>query len=101
MNLPRKPKRWHTYLTHDQVAALAREAGDRGSLILVLSYCGLQWGEAVGLRVKDLDMLRRRINVTVNAVEVGEPDRGWDPEDPQAPVRSLSRRPRSPARSAL
>jgi integrase len=28
-------------------------------------------GEAVGLRVKDLDMLRRRINVTVNAVEVG------------------------------
>lgn len=28
-------------------------------------------GEATGLRVKDLAMLRRRINVTVNAVNVG------------------------------
>ena len=72
MNLPRKTKRSHTYLTHDQVGDLAREAGDKATLVLVLAYCGLRWGEAVGLRVKDLDMLRRRINVTVNAVEVGD-----------------------------
>ncbi len=72
MNLPRKTKRSHTYLTHDQVGDLAREAGDKATLVLVLAYCGLRWGEAVGLRVKDLDMLRRRMNVTVNAVEVGD-----------------------------
>ena len=72
MNLPRKTKRSHTYLTHDQVGDLAREAGDKATLVLVLAYCGLRWGEAVGLRVKDIDMLRRRINVTVNAVEVGD-----------------------------
>ncbi len=40
------------------------------ALVLVLAYTGLRWGEAVGLRVRDLQMLRRRINVTRNAVEV-------------------------------
>jgi integrase len=65
-------KRRHTYLTHDQVALLAQKAGDRSPFVLVLAYTGLRWGEAVGLRVKDLDMLRRRINVTVNAVEVSD-----------------------------
>ena len=72
VNLPRKVKRAHTYLTHEQVAALARESGDKSTLVLVLAYTGLRWGEAVGLRVKDLDVARRRINVTVNAVEVGD-----------------------------
>lgn len=72
VNLPRKVKRAHTYLTHEQVAALAGAAGDKSVLVLVLAYCGLRWGEAIGLRVKDLDMLRRRLNVTVNAVEVGD-----------------------------
>jgi len=70
VNLPRKMRKEHTYLTHDQVSSLALAAGDRATLVLVLAYTGLRWGEAIGLRVKDLDMLRRRINVTVNAVEV-------------------------------
>ena len=72
VNLPRKLKRAHTYLTHEQVAALATAAGDKGVLVLVLAYCGLRWGEAIGLRVQDLDLVRRRINVTVNAVEVAD-----------------------------
>ena len=71
MNLPRKKRKKHVYLSHDQVSALAVASGDYAPLVLVLAYTGLRWGEAVGLRVKDLDMLRRRINVTVNAVEVG------------------------------
>jgi integrase len=70
VKLPRPTKRPHAYLTHDQVSTLALEANDKATLVLVLAYCGLRWGEAIGLRVKDLDMLRRRINVTVNAVEV-------------------------------
>lgn len=70
VNLPRKTKKPHTYLTHEQVHALAGTS-KYPTLILVLAYCGLRWGEAVGLRVQDLDMLRRRINVTENAVEVG------------------------------
>ncbi|MHA7271608.1 tyrosine-type recombinase/integrase [Arthrobacter sp. HLT1-20] len=70
VNLPRKVKKPHTYLTHEQVHSLAM-ASKYPALVLTLAYCGLRWGEAVGLRVKDLDMLRRRVNVTENAVEVG------------------------------
>lgn len=71
VNLPRKGRKERRYLTHDEVSALALAAGDKATLVLVLAYCGLRWGEATGLRVKDLDMLRKRIHVTQNAVEVG------------------------------
>lgn len=71
VNLPRKIRKEHRYLTHQQVHALARAAGDHRALVLVLAYTGLRWGEAIGLRVKDLDLERRRISVSVNAVEVG------------------------------
>jgi integrase len=71
VKLPRKQKKEHVYLSHDQVSSLAVASGTHSTLVLTLAYCGLRWGEAVGLRVKDLDMVRRRINVTVNAVEVG------------------------------
>ena len=63
--------RAHTYLSRDQVEALADAAGEHRTLVLVLAYCGLRWGEAIGLRVRNLDMLRRRINIETNAVEVG------------------------------
>jgi integrase len=39
--------------------------------VLVLAYCGLRWGEVVGLRVRDVEFLRRRISVTENAVQIG------------------------------
>lgn len=69
--LPRKTRREHVYLTHQQVEDLAAESRGHGLLVLVLAYCGLRWGEATGLRVRDLDMLRRRLLVRQNAVEVG------------------------------
>ena len=71
VNLPRKVQKDHLYLSHDEDAALARAPGDRSTLILVLAYCGLRWGEAIGLEVRDLDLARRRININRNAVEVG------------------------------
>ncbi|WP_349307104.1 site-specific integrase [Arthrobacter sp. H35-D1] len=70
VNLPRKVKKPHVYLSHEQVHLLAAESKYE-TLILVLAYCGLRWGEAVALQVKHLNMLKRRINVEVNAVEVG------------------------------
>ncbi|WP_353650082.1 site-specific integrase [Nakamurella sp. A5-74] len=71
VKLPRKVRREHTYLTHRQVHDLAAAAGDRGPMVLLLAYGGLRWGEAAGLRVRDLDLLRRRISISQNAVEVG------------------------------
>ncbi len=38
--------------------------------MLFLVYTGLRWGEAVGLRVNNVDALRRRILVRANAVNV-------------------------------
>ncbi|ANZ27239.1 integrase [Rhodococcus sp. WB1] len=70
-NLPRKSKRRHKYLSADDVATLAHEAGKNGALVLVLAYCGLRWGEAIGLRVRDVNFLRRRLTVHENAVQVG------------------------------
>lgn len=72
VKLPRKIKGEHAYLSDDQVMALAFEAGpDRGVIVLVLAYCGLRWGELAGLHVADVDMLRRRLHVRRNAVNVG------------------------------
>ena len=71
VSLPRKVRRPHTYLDHGQVWSLANNAGKNGALILLLTYTGIRWGEAAGLRVKDLQMLRRQVSVEQNAVKVG------------------------------
>lgn len=70
VNLPRKRKKPHVYLTHEQVQRLATES-KHPTLVLVLAYCSLRWGEAVALRVRHVDALRRRLKVEENAVEVG------------------------------
>lgn len=70
VNLPRKRQKRHIYLTHQQVALLAEKAGANGTLVEVLAYCGLRWGEATALRVRDVDFEQRRFNVHENAVMV-------------------------------
>lgn len=69
-NLPRKTGKKRVYLSHDQVQLLADNAKDHSALVLFLAYTGLRWGEATGLRVGSLDMLRRRVLVQENAVNV-------------------------------
>jgi Site-specific recombinase XerD len=71
INLPRKVRKEHVYLSHRDVETLASNSGEHATLIFVLAYTGLRWGEATGLRVRDVNLERRRINVSVNAVEVG------------------------------
>jgi integrase len=72
VKLPRKVKREHRYLTDEQVWALAEQAGpQRAVIVLTLAYCGLRWGELAGLHVADVDILRRRIHIRRNAVNVG------------------------------
>ncbi len=71
VKLPRTSRKRPVYLTHQQVAALAAASGEYEGLVLFLAYTGLRWGEAVGLRVNDLDMLRRRATISQNAVQSG------------------------------
>lgn len=68
---PRKASREHTYLSHEQLHRLASEAGKHRSMVLVMGYTGLRWGEVIALRVRDVDFERGRLNVRQNAVEVG------------------------------
>jgi integrase len=70
VSLPRKIGREHRYLTHEQVHVLAQSSDGNAILIRLLAYTGLRWGEATGLRVSDIDIPKRRVNVNVNAVFV-------------------------------
>jgi integrase len=70
LKLPRRVDKPHKYLTHDQVRSLAHQA-KHPEIVLLLAYTGIRWGELAGLRVRHLDLLRRRISLTDNAVTVG------------------------------
>lgn len=69
--LPRKTAKRRVYLSAEDVHRLADEAGENGALVLTLAYTGLRWGEAVALRVRDVEFLRRRLSVHENAVQLG------------------------------
>lgn len=69
--LPRKSVRRHIYLSADDVHRLAAESGDHRPLVYVLAFCGLRWGEAIALRVSDVEFLKRRLVVADNAVQLG------------------------------
>lgn len=71
VNLPRKVKKERVYLSHEQVELLAGLCGDKSAMVEFMAYTGLRWGEVTALRVRDLDMLRRRAKVQQNAVMVG------------------------------
>jgi integrase len=45
------------------VTKLADESGQHRALVIVLAYCGIRWGEAVALKVCDVEFLRRRLSV--------------------------------------
>lgn len=53
------------------VRRLADECGEHRAPVLLLAYCGIRWGEAIGLRVRDVHFLRRRLTVSENAVQLG------------------------------
>ncbi|NLE80478.1 MAG: hypothetical protein GX610_13000 [Rhodococcus sp.] len=70
VELPRKTEPEKRYLSHEQVADLAGEGERSRVLVLVLVYCGLRFGEAVALRVKNVDIERKRLQVRSSATAV-------------------------------
>lgn len=70
IELPRKTEPEKRYLNHHQVHALAASAGRFRVLVLSLAYCGLRFGEAVALRVKNVDPVRSRLWVSTSATNV-------------------------------
>jgi integrase len=70
-NLPHKTGKRRVYLSAAEVVQLAGESGLHRVLVLVLADTGIRWGEAVALRVRDVQFLRRRLSVHDNAVQLG------------------------------
>lgn len=68
VKLPRKGRKKRAYLTARQVELLAKLCGEHSTLVYTLAYTGIRWGEALGLRLSSLDMLRRRMLIQENAV---------------------------------
>lgn len=63
VDLPRLPEAEQRYLTHDQLHRVAVASGHLRTLVLLLGYCGLRFGEAAALQVGDVDTRGRRIRV--------------------------------------
>lgn len=70
IELPRRLEAEHVYLDHMQLIRLAEECGRFESLVLVLGYCGLRFGEATALRIGDVDLDTARIRVRRSATHV-------------------------------
>ena len=96
LNLPKVGKASKRYLSHAEVRDLADavdslgkgmfrgETNGYGLLVRVLAYCGLRWGEASGLRVKDVDFKRGRLEVQHTIVEVDGFQIDSEPKDYEA-----------------
>jgi integrase len=71
VRLPRLPKREMSFLSAEQVRDLAEAAGEYRTLVYVLAYGGVRWGEAAAIRRRRCDLLRGRIEVGESLAEVG------------------------------
>jgi integrase len=71
IGLPRIVRNRRQYLTHEAVHELAQRCGPDGLVVLFLAYTGLRWGEMAALRIEDIDLERRRVNVNQAVAEIG------------------------------
>jgi len=71
LGLPRVQRRDYIVLTHEQLRELSAAARPWRVFVLLLGYTGLRWGEATALRVCDIDLGRRRIDVRRAFSDVG------------------------------
>lgn len=71
VKLPPAEHRPRAYLNHEQVWELADSIDSRYRvLVLFLAYTGLRFGEVAALEVRDIDFLRRRVEVRQQVTEV-------------------------------
>jgi integrase len=69
--LPTERQKPPRYLSQSEVERLVDQMPRQyRALVLVGAYAGLRWGEAAGLRRRDIDTLRSRIRVTSTAVQL-------------------------------
>jgi integrase len=64
------PNHRQRFLTMAELHDLADRAGAYRLMILVLGLCGLRFGECAALRVRSVDLMRRRLRVSESVSEV-------------------------------
>lgn len=69
LRIKRKPIPDEVFLTHAQVERLALSS-KYPDLVRFLAYTGVRWGEATALRVRNVDLARRRVNIREAVSEV-------------------------------
>jgi integrase len=91
VNLPQVRRAEIDVLTPEEIVQLAgaMPAWCR-SWVWTAAYTGLRWSEMVGLRRRDVDLLRRRITVRQQVVEVGSTFKGFDEPKTNAGLRSIA-----------
>lgn len=70
VDLPRLLAKEKRYLSHVQTAALAEACDEYRTLVELLAYTGLRWGEMAALRVGRVDPQRGRLEVVEAVVDV-------------------------------
>jgi integrase len=70
VQLPRKATPEKSALTHEQVRQVAEASGEVSTMIYTLAYAGIRYGEAAALRVRDVDIERRRLTVSRSVTRV-------------------------------
>jgi len=63
VRLPRVHRSHMRFLDHHEVDQLAKACQRYDLLIRILAYTGLRWGEAAALRVRRVDLVRRRLDI--------------------------------------
>jgi integrase len=71
LTLPRLPEQQHRFLAMAELRELADCADPYRTMILVLGLCGLWIGECSALRMRSVDLLRRRLRVSESVSDVG------------------------------
>lgn len=70
-SLPRAQRKEQQFLTAEQLDDLAQAiAQPYGTLVYLLGYGGLRWGEATALRRRRIDVLRARVEISESVSEV-------------------------------
>lgn len=70
VELPRAAKPEKRFLSAAEVARLVDAAGRDGLAVQTLAYTGLRFGELAALRVRRVDLMRRRVEVAEAVTEV-------------------------------
>lgn len=63
IDLPRSPETEQRFLTHDQLHRVAVASGRLRTVVFLLGYCGLWFGEAAARQVAHVDLAVCRIQV--------------------------------------